>query len=82
MRNGVPLVVSRRRKLEESISDAGCSWLSTLAHFRGAPRFADIRCGRLLYCLISKLCGEWDDRMNICSALTLVVTGRRCEGAG
>lgn len=61
MRNGVPLVVSRRRKLEESISHGS----------------AFIRCERLLFCLLFNICGEWADRMNICSALTLVVTGRR-----
>lgn len=70
MRNGVPLVVSRRRKLEESISHR--SALQSCG-----PRFAFIRCERLLFCLLFNVCGEWADRMNICSALTLVVTGRR-----
>lgn len=36
MRNGVPLVVSRRRKVEESMSEADCRRAFTVAHFRAA----------------------------------------------
>lgn len=63
MRNGVPLVVSRRRKVEESISDADCRGAFTVAHFRAATLNLRISGMREFYLPSFNSCGERNGRM-------------------